>query len=310
VIGGFVGGDTVSGILATGLAESQGPTLLVDIGTNGEIVLAAGGKLLAASTAAGPAFEGARITHGMRASSGAIEKVVCDGRLRLNVIGNVLPIGLCGSALIDLAAELLRYGVITSDGKLLAAGQLPDGLLPELRRRVIDSRTGVSPVEQGKPAFLLVAEEESGTGKPIVLTQRDVRELQLASGAIRAGMTILLRRAGLEPADLDAILVAGGFGNFIRRSNAQRIGLLPPELPRQRIRFHGNTSLAGARLLALSQEARRRAEELARRTEHVDLSADPDFRWAFAEAMIFPAEPTSHDPPPATPRSPLPLGEG
>ena len=137
VIGGFVGGDTVSGILATRLAESQGPTLLVDIGTNGEIVLAARGKLLAASTAAGPAFEGARITHGMRASTGAIEKVVCDGRLRLNVIGNVLPVGLCGSALIDLAAELLRHGVITSDGKLLAADQLPEGLLPDLRRRVI-----------------------------------------------------------------------------------------------------------------------------------------------------------------------------
>jgi uncharacterized 2Fe-2S/4Fe-4S cluster protein (DUF4445 family) len=281
VIGGFVGGDTVSGILATGLAESPGPTLLVDIGTNGEIVLAAGGRLLAASTAAGPAFEGARITHGMGASTGAIEKVICDGRLRLNVIGNVLPIGLCGSALIDLAAELLRHGVITPDGKLLTGGQLPEGILPDLRRRVIE--------HDGKPAFLLVAEEESGTGKPIVLTQRDVRELQLASGAIRAGMTILLRRAGLESADLEAILVAGGFGNFIRRSNAQRIGLLPPELPRQRIRFQGNTSLAGARLLALSREARRRAEELARRTEHVDLSADPEFRWAFAEAMIFPA---------------------
>ena len=281
VIGGFVGGDTVAGILATGLAEFPGPTLLVDIGTNGEIVLAAHGKLQAASTAAGPAFEGARITHGMRASTGAIEKVVCDGRLRINVIGNALPVGLCGSGLIDLAAELLRHGVITSDGKLLAADRLPGDLLPDLRRRVIE--------QDGKAAFLLVPEEESANGKPIVLTQRDVRELQLAAGAIRAGIAILLRRAGLKAADLEAILVAGGFGNFIRRSNAQRIGLLPPDVPRHRIRFQGNTSLAGARLAAVSQEARRMAEELARRTEHVDLSRDPDFRWAFADAMIFPS---------------------
>ncbi len=129
-IGGFVGGDTVAGILATRLAEARGPTLLVDIGTNGEIVLAAGGKLLAASTAAGPAFEGARITHGMRAATGAIEKVLFDGRLRLGVIGNVLPVGLCGSALIDLAAELLRQGIIASSGRLLPPGQLPEGLSP------------------------------------------------------------------------------------------------------------------------------------------------------------------------------------
>jgi uncharacterized 2Fe-2S/4Fe-4S cluster protein (DUF4445 family) len=281
VIGGFVGGDTVAGILVTGLAETEKPTLLVDIGTNGEIVLAAHGKLQAASTAAGPAFEGARITHGMRASAGAIEKVVCDGRLRINVIGDALPVGLCGSGLIDLAAELLRHGVITSDGKLLAADRLPGDLVPDLRRRVIE--------QDGKAAFLLVPEEESANGKPIVLTQRDVRELQLAAGAIRAGIAILLRRAGLKAADLEAILVAGGFGNFIRRSNAQRIGLLPPDVPRHRIRFQGNTSLAGARLAAVSQQARRLAEELARRTEHVDLSRDPDFRWAFADAMIFPS---------------------
>ena len=281
VIGGFVGGDTVAGILATGLAESEKPTLLVDIGTNGEIVLAAHGKLVAASTAAGPAFEGARITHGMRASAGAIEKVVCDDRLRIHVIGNVLPAGMCGSGLIDLAAELLGHGVVTAEGKLLALDRLPAGLLPDLRRRVIE--------HDGKAAFLLVGEGESANGRPIVLTQRDVRELQLAAGAIRAGITILLRRAGLKPADLEAILVAGGFGNFIRRGHAQRIGLLPPDVPRDRIRFQGNTSLAGARLAAVSQQARREAEQLARRTEHVDLSRDPDFRWAFAEAMIFPS---------------------
>lgn len=280
IIGGFVGGDTVSAILVTSLADRQGPTLLIDIGTNGEIVLAARGRLWAASTAAGPAFEGARISHGMRGSDGAIEKVVVDDALRTNVIGEVRPIGLCGSALIDAAAELLRNRVLTREGRLLAPDQLPDGIVPDLMRRLT--------VCNAQPAFLLAAETETGHGRPILLTQKDLRELQLAAGAIRSGIVILLRRAGLQAGDLEAILIAGGFGNFIRRGNAQRIGLIPQGIPRDRILFQGNTSLAGARLIALSQEARRLAEHLARRAEHVDLSGDPDFQTTFAEAMLFP----------------------
>ena len=221
VIGGFVGGDTVAGILATGLADAQKPTLLVDIGTNGEIVLLADGKLSAASTAAGPAFEGARISCGMRGCTGAIEKVVVeDGRLRINVIGNVPPAGLCGSGLIDVAAELLRHGILTPQGRLLSPDQLPPDVLARLgRSRCLARRAGVVPAWPPKA--------ETADGRPIVLTQRDLRELQLATGAIRAGIVILLRRAGLEPKDLDRVLIGGGFGNFIRRSNAQRIGLLP-----------------------------------------------------------------------------------
>jgi len=280
VIGGFVGGDTVSGILATGMADVAGPTLLVDIGTNGEIVLAADGKLTAASTAAGPAFEGARISHGMRGSHGAIEKVIVDGRLRINVIGNAPPVGLCGSGLIDVAAELLRHKIVTAEGRLKAAAELPDNLLPDLAGRLV--------AHDGRTAFLLAEATETGNGKPIVLTQRDLRELQLAAGAIRAGIRILLRRAGLQPDSLESVLISGGFGNFIRRSNAQRIGLMPSKVQRHRIRYQGNTSLAGARLTAASQQARAIAEDLARRTEHVDLSTDPEFQTAFADAMIFP----------------------
>jgi len=282
VIGGFVGGDTVAGILATGLANSERPTLLIDVGTNVEIVLVAEGKLAAAATAAGPAFEGARISQGMRGSTGAIEKVVVDGRLRTNVIGNVPPVGICGSALIDLAAELLRHQVLTPEGRIRPPDELPAELLPDLRRRVL--------ADDGRLAFLVAPENETETGKPILLTQRDVRQLQLASGAIRAGIVILLKRAGLRPADLDAVLIAGGFGNFIRRSNAQQIGLLPGGIEHRRIRYQGNTSLAGARLVAVSREARQLAEQWARRTEHVDLSTDPAFRDAFAEAMIFPSD--------------------
>jgi uncharacterized 2Fe-2S/4Fe-4S cluster protein (DUF4445 family) len=280
VIGGFVGGDTVSGILATGLGEMAGPALLVDIGTNGEIVLTAGGKLAAASTAAGPAFEGARISQGMRGSTGAIERVHFDGLLRTQVIGGVRPAGLCGSGLIDLAAELLGHGLIRPDGRLASADDPPPGLPADLRRRLVAAH--------GKPAFLLAEAAETATGKPILFTQQDVRELQLASGAIRAGVEILLRRGGLATTDLDVVLIAGGFGNYIRRSSAQRIGLLPPAIPRERIRYQGNTSLAGARLAALSEQARRQAEAIARRTQHVELSADPGFKWAFADAMLFP----------------------
>jgi uncharacterized 2Fe-2S/4Fe-4S cluster protein (DUF4445 family) len=152
--------------------------------------------------------------------------------------------------------------------------------LPDLRERIV--------LHGGKVAFLLVSEKESATGKALVLTQRDFRELQLATGAIRAGIGILLKCAGLKPQDLQEVFIAGGFGNFIRRSNAQRIGLLPDQIEHHRIYYRGNTSLAGARLAALSLRARRLAEDIARRTEHVDLSTDPDFQEAFAEAMIFP----------------------
>ncbi len=269
----------MAGILATGLADAESPALLLDIGTNGEIVLLADGKLSAASTAAGPAFEGARISCGMRGSTGAIEKVVVDGRLRTNVIGNVPPAGLCGSGLIDVAAELLRHRILTPQGRLQTPDQLLADLLPDLAQRVV--------LHEGQVSFVLATEAETG-GRPIVLTQRDLRELQLAAGAIRAGIVILLQRAGLKPNDLKRVLIGGGFGNFIRRSNAQRIGLLPHEIEHRRIRYMGNTSLAGARLAALSLGARQMAEDLARRTEHVDLSADPGFQRAFAESMIFP----------------------
>ncbi len=185
IIGGFVGGDTVAGILAAELTDRPCPALFVDIGTNGEIVLWAKGKLTAASTAAGPAFEGARISCGMRASTGAIEKVIVDGRLRINVIGNTVPAGMCGSGLIDLAAELLGHKILSPQGKLQTPDQLPEDVLPDLSERIV--------LHEGKVAFLLAAEEESATGKALTVTQRDFRELQLAAGAIRAGIGILLK---------------------------------------------------------------------------------------------------------------------
>ncbi len=280
IIGGFVGGDTVAGIIATGAGTEKKPTLLVDIGTNGEIFASYNGRMLATSTAAGPAFEGARIQHGMRATAGAIEKFIYDGQVRINVIGNAAPVGLCGSALVDVVAELLRHGVIIREGLMLPPAMLPPEVPQPLRERVIDHQDG--------PAFILATEEESGINGPVLLTQKDVRELQLATAALRAGCSILLKRLGIQATDVEQVLIAGGFGNFIRRSNAQRIGLLPSDIERQRIAFVGNTSLAGARLAAASQKIRKEAEDLARHVTHVDLSMDPDFHVEYVEAMLFP----------------------
>ena len=278
-IGGFVGGDTTAGIVATRLDRFTEPTLLVDIGTNGEIVLKHGSVLFATSVAAGPAFEGARITNGMRATSGAIEKVILDGDVRLNVIGNTKPAGLCGTGLIDIVAELLRVGILDMTGRVLPPDEVPATLPSALRERLV--------MDKGETHFLLVPKEESATGSPILLYQRDIRELQLANAAIRAGINILLKMAGLEASQLGAILLAGGFGNFIRRNHARRIGMLPP-ISCDKIRFVGNTSSFGAKRVLLSTQEKDYAARVVKQVRHVDLSLDPDFHLEFSNSMLFP----------------------
>lgn len=280
-IGGFVGGDTVAGMLAHRLDQASEATLFVDIGTNGEIVLAHQGRIQASSAAAGPAFEGARIVCGMRATNGAIEQITIGSTVHCHVIGDTKPAGLCGTALIDAVAELLRCGVIDETGRILPPDEAPDRLAPAIRDRIV-------PVN-GDYAFELVPDDDSKTGEAIRLHQRDVRELQLASGAIRAGISIMLRKAGLAPEELAAVLLAGGFGNYIRRENAQRIGLLP-DLPIERIHFVGNAASTGAKAVLLARELRQTAEDIARDTEHVDLSLDPEFQMEFGMAMMFPDE--------------------
>jgi uncharacterized 2Fe-2S/4Fe-4S cluster protein (DUF4445 family) len=279
-IGGFVGGDTVAGIIATRLDQSPRPSLLVDIGTNGEIVLAHNGRLIATSVAAGPAFEGARIAQGMRATTGAIEKVILDGDIRINVIGNARPSGICGSGLIDAAAEMLRAGILDSTGRVLGPDEIPAHMPAALRRRILKC--------DGEYAFVLAPASESATGEPLCLYQRDIRELQLANGAIRAGINILLRMEGLRPSDLDSVLLAGAFGNFIRRRNARRIGMLPP-IPCSRIRFVGNAASFGAKRALLSTAEKDYAERIGRLVRHVDLSLSPEFQSEFGEAMVLPA---------------------
>lgn len=278
-IGGFVGGDTVAGMVAAKLDRLEGPVLLVDIGTNGEIVLANQGKMISASTAAGPAFEGARIRQGMRAVPGAIEKVLMDEDMMINVIGNVKPLGLCGTALIDAVAELLRKGIIDETGRIQASDEIEADLPEALLKRI-------KPADDGF-CFELASAAEAANGEAVCLWQKDVRELQLASGAIRAGINILLKHAGVEAHELKEVLLAGAFGNFIRRNQARRIGLLPA-MPTERIRFIGNAASLGAKRVMLSREDRRYADNLRDASEHIDLSLDAEFQLEFSMAMMFP----------------------
>jgi uncharacterized 2Fe-2S/4Fe-4S cluster protein (DUF4445 family) len=277
-IAGFVGSDTVGVVLASGMAREPEVRLAIDIGTNGEVVIGNRDRLLACSCAAGPALEGARIRHGMRATDGAISKVVVNDAVEVGVIGGGRPIGICGSGLIDAVAQFLDAGLIEPTGRMVdpqQAGDLPDGL----RRLLME--------QDGQPAVVLVAGARTKTGEPILLTQRDVREVQLASAAIRAGIGVLADEFGVEFEDLHSVLLAGGFGNFIRRSRAKRMGLLPL-LPTERIEFIGNAAFAGAKAALLCRSSREEAEWISRRTEYVELAGRRDFHQLYMEAMEFP----------------------
>lgn len=277
-IAGFVGADTTAVALAVGLEDLNENTLVVDIGTNGELLLKAGGRMLAASCAAGPALEGARIGQGSRAVDGAIQSVeVIDGRVEVDVIGGVAARTICGSGLIDAVAVMLETGVLDASGRFVEEGALPDGMSRDIRSRRV--------VHHGQPAFV-VAGDPAGVAGRVLLTQRDIREVQLAKGAIRTGAELLLGEAGLKVADLHAVLLAGAFGNYIRRSSALRIGLLPP-VPEERIHFVGNAALAGASMCLVNRACRRRAVELAGRIKYVEIAHRPDFQMAFAESMLF-----------------------
>ena len=274
-IAGFVGADTTAVALAVDIYSAEEMTLIVDIGTNGEIVLGTKDKLYAASCAAGPALEGARITCGGRACDGAIEAVVInEDDIDLDVIGNVPPRSICGSGLIDAVAVMLDLGIIDATGRFADPGTLEGKLPPAIFSRIIELN--------GEPAFSLAGDSNS----PVFLSQKDIRQMQLAKGAIRAGIKLLQQKIGLEDSDIKRILLAGAFGNYIRRSSALRIGLLPA-VEVERIRFVGNAAAAGAQMILLSQRCRDQARELARKIEYVEIAHEPDFQMIFAESMSF-----------------------
>ncbi|MHC4432276.1 MAG: ASKHA domain-containing protein [Planctomycetota bacterium] len=278
-IAGFVGSDTVAGALATDMDCAEETTLIVDIGTNGEIVLAAKDELYAASCAAGPAFEGARITCGGRAADGAVEAVVAgDDDIDLDIIGNCVPRSMCGSGLIDAIAVLLDFGIIDRTGRFADRQELKERLPSRVFSRIIEY--------EGQPAFCLVTAEDESE-RPVVLSQKDIRESQLAKAAIRAGIRLLQQKMGIEDRDIARILLAGAFGNYINPRSALRIGLLP-EVGAERIHFVGNAASVGAQMILVCRRSRNRAGELARKIEYVETAHQGSFQDVFADSLLFP----------------------
>jgi uncharacterized 2Fe-2S/4Fe-4S cluster protein (DUF4445 family) len=269
-IAGFVGADHVSMVMASGLHESDQVTLGLDIGTNTEVSLAANGRLLSCSTASGPAFEGAHIRDGMRAAPGAIEWVrMVDGNVEYQTIDGEPPVGICGSGILDSVAELRRIDVLKENGSMRRDSH------PRVRE------TG------DRPEFVLVPAGENGARNDIVVTRRDVSEIQLAKGAIRAGVEVLLDEAGVEIDEVARVVIAGAFGTYLDVASARTIGMFPP-LPLDRFDQVGNAAGIGAKLALLSRHCRAVAEEIAQRVEYIELTTDARFASAYMDAMGLP----------------------
>src|SRR5437660_5571510 len=278
LVAGFVGADAVAVALATRMDETPEIRIAVDIGTNGEVLLGSRDHLWACSAPAGPALEGARIRHGMRAAMGAIDRVaLAGGDLALHTIGEAAAQGICGSGLIDAIAVLLDAGVIDWTG-LIDLDHL-DRLPPALRARV---------TKRGEERMVVLARPgEAGAAQEILLTQDDIRQVQLCKGAIASGAAMLQHVAGVPDDKVAELMLAGGFGNYLSIRSALRIGLIPA-LAESKIRYVGNAAALGAQMALLSEPERHRAERIARSIEHVSLAAHPDFQDIFVDCMNFP----------------------
>ncbi len=282
-IAGYVGADHVAMLLATGMTEAnqrgeQRTAVALDIGTNTEISLAYQGKLYSCSCASGPAFEGAHIHDGMRAAPGAIERVqVTESEVRIHTIGDQPPVGICGSGILDAVAQMLSAGVLDHRGALQAGH-------PAVR---MFNGQG----NNGRSAFLLAEAAKAGHGQDVIVTRKDVNEIQLAKGAIRAGVEILMLEAGIPSHEagyevIDDFIVAGAFGTYINVESAMRVGMFPP-LPLERFHQVGNAAGAGARQMLVSLERRRLAEQIVGRVQYVELSGHPHFTGEFSKAIFF-----------------------
>lgn len=276
-IAGHVGGDIVAGIVASRILDEKQLTLFLDIGTNGEIVLAGDGVAMACSTAAGPAFEGATIRSGMRAAPGAIEKIqIKEDQVFIKTVDDAEPVGICGSGIIDVIAEMLGAGLINFKGRLASKDDLlkihPDSQLAE---RLVTT-------EEGRE-FILVYKED---GQHIVVTQKDVREVQLAKGAISAGISIMLGRMGKKTEDIHKIIIAGAFGNFIHKESAVAIGLIP-KLPMSKIISAGNTAGAGVCMALMNDGEMDLARAVPDQVEHVELASCSEFQDEYMKALAF-----------------------
>ena len=273
-VSGFVGGDITAGMMET--VNCKALTLYLDIGTNGEMALGKGDRYVCCATAAGPAFEGAQIEMGMPASRGAVDKVWLEGRrIKYSVIGNDRPVGLCGSGLIDALAILLKAGIIDENGTILSGQELP-----------ILFRSYVFEVEAEDVAQSTESSLAVHIAPGVYITQEDIRKLQLAKGAIAAGIEVLFKEYGCKPCDLDILTFAGGFGNYIDKASAAAIGLFPPELL-DRTKEVGNAAGNGAVSAALSQDAWERALEISKDMRYIELASYPHFDEMYVEHMNF-----------------------
>lgn len=273
----FVGADITAVMAALRLDTRTGNNLVVDIGTNGEMVLGNNKRLVCCSSPAGPAWEGANIAHGMRAARGAIERAeIIEGDLQFRTIGGTPPLGICGSGLLDLVCEFVRAGMIDRTGRIPGPDELSHLLPPALRSRVVPGVNGVFHIRIAPLA----------NDQWIELTQKDIREVQLAKSAIAAGVQMLMRELEMTVDKIEHVFIAGAFGNHVRATDAIDSGLIPPVAP-DRVSFIGNAALAGAEAVLRSREARLVAEELARSIEYVEISARSDFHDMFVESMHF-----------------------
>ncbi|WP_407313549.1 ASKHA domain-containing protein [Desulfosporosinus sp. SB140] len=277
-IAGFVGADTTAVLLATDLDKNEHISLILDIGTNGEIVLGSRHKIVACSAAAGPAFEGAQITNGMRGAVGAIDHISFADHLEFTVIGKGSPEGICGSALLDGVAGLVELGMINKRGKFLEPDKLTNPKSLGFKDRLIQ--------HEGTWVFLLADSSETRHGRPIMITQNDIRELQLAKGAIAAGVRILMETSGIQSDDIKEVLLAGAFGNYLNPHSACAIGLIPRELE-NKIRMIGNAAGTGAKVALLSAEEFSKANDLAASVSFIELGSYSKFNTIFAENTYF-----------------------
>jgi uncharacterized 2Fe-2S/4Fe-4S cluster protein (DUF4445 family) len=275
--GAYVGGDIVAGVLASGMDRDKRVRLFIDVGTNCEIVLSDGNKILTTAAPAGPAFEAASIKCGMRAADGAIEvvKITKDG-VSLQVIGDVEPQGMCGSGLVDAVAELAKIGVLDQSGRF-GTQEVMEKEFPKLSSRLIN-------LETNEKAFLLHGDKND----PLVyLTQRDVRELQFAKASIATGWRLLMEQLKLNDEDIQQVLLAGSFGSYLSPASAIQIGLVP-KIPVMRIVSAGNVAGEGAKMVLLSQPERNGATALLNEVEYVELSDRADFNDKFVVQLSFP----------------------
>lgn len=266
-IAGFVGADHVAMLLGSQMLENKGVVLGLDIGTNTEISLIAHGKHYACSTASGPAFEGAHIQYGMRAAPGAIEKVfIQNNQVKYQTIDNLAPIGLCGSGILDLVAQLLKEGVINARGSFVKGSSNP---------RVRKGQKGYE--------YVLVEAGENA-GKEISFNRKDISEIQLVKGSIRAGIEILLEKAGVPESDIDQVMIAGAFGTYLDVKSGIEIGMFP-NLDLEKFVQVGNAAGTGAKMALLSRKVRSEAVQIAKHVQYVELTTEPGFTDTFARCL-------------------------